>query len=144
MQETINFIDTHINPLVIEFRSSQTSTGVISNDVEKKKMILFELLNNCDELSKYLPNSKGIIQAFKEDVNNWIKLGLDKKPSFDSTILKYQPPLNGDFSFFIGVIKNQNSVPPRGYFLEFFLYSVKNQCVIIYFTSYTHTQLIFV
>jgi hypothetical protein len=71
-------------------------------------------------LSKYLPNSKGIIQAFKEDVNNWIKLGLDKKPSFDSTILKYQPPLNGDFSFFIGVIKNQNSVPPRGYFLEFF------------------------
>lgn len=106
--------------MVIEFRSSQTSTGVISNDVEKKKMILFELLNNCDELSKYLPNSKGIIQAFKEDVNNWIKLGLDKKPSFDSTILKYQPPLNGDFSFFIGVIKNQNSVPPRGYFLEFF------------------------
>ena len=120
MQKAIDFIEKNIAPLVLHIRNGQNINGTITLDIDNKKVVLADLIEKCNELVEYLPESKKILSAFKGDIDNWLAIGLDKKPSFDRTISEYCPPLNGNYSFFIGVVKNQNSLPPRGYFLEYF------------------------
>lgn len=142
MDNTIRFINSDIVPLVNIIRSFQEISGEIKHENRTKTKEYFEkLITSLNVLETLYPECKSIVKSFNDDFNNF---NLFKFNSFFFTsniASNYSTPLNNEYSFFIGVVKSQNSLPPRGNFLECFItYREEPLSNNILYSEYPHPQ----
>lgn len=120
MNKLKSYVEENILPYVRKIQNLQSPNGSIQ--INKTQAI-----ESFNQLVVYLSKldhqvvPRIFLEAFKKDASEWIKIGLENKPDFFRTQEAFCPPLDGEITLFIGPAKCQNSIPPRGYFLECFL-----------------------
>ena len=121
MDKIIKIISLDIIPIVNKIRLYQEKSERINeNDSLKIKKYFKELLLNLNALVLLYPKSSLLVNSLKKDLESFDFLNFKTFKS-SNVALNYTPPLNNEFSFFIGVVKSQNSLPPRNNFFECFL-----------------------
>ena len=119
--------------LVNDFRKLQNYDGSVkvsnlqtAHEILKKILFFTKLIT--------INNASVFLESFRIDIETWIDKGLQNEPDFYLTRDSYVSPKNNEYSFFIGVVKSQNSKTSKGFFLECFLVKREEpiECEVLY------------
>ena len=114
-------VDEEAAPVAESLRKLQDPTGAIVGDREQARDLLRRLADRVEEVEEACGGSMLFADGFRADVERWIDRGLEGPPAFDGALAAYEPPPDGEITFFAGPVLATNGPPPRGKFFECFL-----------------------
>ena len=114
-------VDEDAAPLAESLRQLQDPTGAIVGDRERARDLLRRLADRVEEVEGAYGGSMLFANGFRSDAERWITRDLEGPPAFDAALAAYEPPPDGEITFFAGPVLATNGPAPRGRFFECFL-----------------------
>lgn len=111
------YFEQEIIPYTTIIKAHQSKDGSIIGD----KFFIEKTLYQLNEKLSYIykaTNNELMAKAFEQDIQNWIKSGLEFKPDFINTLENLKAPNNKELVMFVGPVKCPNGPKPTGYFFE--------------------------
>lgn len=119
------YFEQEIIPYTTIIKAHQSKDGSIIGD----KFFIEKTLYQLNEKLSYIykaTNNELMAKAFEQDIQNWIKSGLEFKPDFINTLENLKAPNNKELVMFVGPVKCPNGPKPTGYFLKQYLLNDMN------------------